>query len=107
MNQNNAKLGTMEAPLPATRVLVKRLDPTKFSGKESFALLAINDVEGTYTSVNVYGGNVGKHYDPQHYTYTLPAQGSEKWKKWNKEYEVGNVGDFDVLELIEQEVKVA
>lgn len=93
------KFGVSEKAIPATRVLVKGLDSSKFNGQESQAILAINDQTGTFTAANVYGGNLGKSFNAAHYTHDLPVAGSAKWKEWAKRgYVEGNLADFDVLE---------
>jgi hypothetical protein len=99
---NRKKFGQLGQPIPATRVLVKDLDPAHFGGGHPKAIIAINDNEGTFTAANVYGepsnGNLGKGYDPTSMTHPLPAEGDEKWKIWRKrQYTEGKVGDFDVL----------
>ena len=108
-NANRLKFGLAGGALPATRVLVKPLDASKFAGKPSFCLMVIDEVHGTATGANVYGGNLGAGYDPSKYAQPLPAKGSDKWKQWSKKgYEEGNVADFDVLvdvsEMVETEV---
>ena len=92
------KFGLAGGPLKATRVLQRELEHD--FGKPAHAIIAIDDVEGTFTAANVYGGNMGERYDPSAYTHTLPSKDSDKWKEWKKKgYEFGNVEDWDVLEL--------
>jgi hypothetical protein len=69
------KYGVSETPIPATRVLARPLDASMFGDKPSFAILALNDQEGTFTAANVYGGNLGRNYDPSAYTHELPGEG--------------------------------
>ena len=99
MGQKSAdrkKFGITGKPILATRVLARDLDHD--FGKPAQAVLAINDVAGTFTSANVYGGDLGKNYDPQEMTHPLPEAGSDKWKKWAKKgYKPGKVSDFAVL----------
>lgn len=98
MNANRKKFGMAGGALPATRVLVKEMDSTKFAGMKSFTLMVIDEVHGTATGANVYGGNLGAGYDPSKYTQPLPPKGDQKWKDWAKKgYEEGKVADFDVL----------
>jgi hypothetical protein len=98
--QTRQKFGISGDPIPATSVLVKEMDASQFGDKASYALIAINEVEGTFTAANVYGGNLGRNYDPSAYTHDLPSEGErEAWDKTKakKGYEPGNVEDFDVL----------
>lgn len=67
------KFGVMEAPIPGTRVLGREMDSELFGGKDSFSLIVLNGVEGVFTSANVYGGSLGKNYDPSHYTHGIPG----------------------------------
>ena len=97
------KFGTSGKAIPATRVLVMPLDHFVDKGIDGKALMAINDLEGTVTSANVYDGNLGKNYDAEGMTHNLPDAKSDKWKAWKKKgYLPGKVEDFDVLELIEE-----
>jgi len=94
------KFGQAGGPLPATRVLVKPMDHD--FGVPSFSILAIDDKAGTITGANVYGGNMGKGYDPDAYRHPLPEAGSDSWKKYRKRgYEEGKVKDWDVLVQVE------
>jgi hypothetical protein len=103
------KFGVSETPIRATRVLVKEMDASQFGGKASFALIAVDESEGTFTAANVYGGNLGRNYDPSAYTHDLPADGERgEWEKAKekKGYVEGVVTDFDVLELVGEEAEV-
>ena len=106
---NRAKFGHLTAPMPATRVLVKKMDHD-FNGKVGTCLLVINDEAGTITSAQVYAapgesGNLGKNYDPEGLAFPIPAAGDDKWKEWKKRgYEVGNVADYDVLAQVGETV---
>ena len=54
----------------------------------SFCVIVVDTEQGVATGANVYGGNLGKGYDPSHYTGPLHAEGSEGHKKWDhKGYE--------------------
>ena len=93
------KYGLAGGPIEATRVLQRELDHD--FGMRATTIFAINDVKGTVTSMNVYGGNLGKGYDPTGMSQPLPAPESEKWKIWKKAgYEFGKVEDWDVLKLV-------
>ena len=95
------KFGITEAPMNATRVLVKPLDASHFAGKKADAILVIDDKAGTVTGANVYAGTLGEKYNPKFYRHDLPAKDSKKWAEWeSKGYKPGNVEDFDVLEDI-------
>jgi hypothetical protein len=101
------KFGVTGSPIPATRVLVKSMDASHFQ-MEASALIIINDQAGTFTAANVYGGNLGRGYDPSDYTHPLPQSGDEKWKTWRKRgYEEGKVQDFDVLVSLVSETEDA
>ena len=79
-----AKFGLADGPLPCTHLLAMAMDSSKFSGMAAHAILILDEVHGTYTGANVYGGNFGKNYDPQYYTHTLPSKDSDKRKEWTK-----------------------
>lgn len=107
---NRKKFGVLGQPIPATRVLVKPLDPEHFGGGNPQAIIAINDEEGTFTSANVYGEKgdfrLGKGYDPESMTHPLPAEGDPKWKAWSKRgYSEGKVSDLDILESVKVKAK--
>ena len=99
--ENRKRFGVTEKAMKATRILVKPLDASHFAGKKADALLVLNDVEGTVTGANVYGGALGERYNPKFYSHPIPAKDSGKWAEWeSKGYKPGNVEDFDVLEDI-------
>ena len=103
------KYGFEGAPLTATRVLVKEM-PGTFGGHVAHALLAIDDVNGTITSCNVYGGkedqHLGEKYNRAEMTRPLPAKGDSKWKKYaSKGYTDGNVSHWSVLEDVNEKVE--
>lgn len=101
-SERRKKFGVNGGTIPATRVLVMDLEHFQKQGIDGKALIAINDREGTFTSANVYDGNLGKNYDAAGMTHPLPDAKSDKWKEWTKKgYVAGNVSDFDVLEAIE------
>ena len=112
MSKNRAKMGHLDAAIPCTRLLVKKMDHN-FTGKTGLALLAINDNTGKYTSVNVYGTeadgwNAGKNYSPEHMTHDLPKAGDDKWKTWAKDYvakkadeTLFTASDFEQVVLVE------
>ena len=106
--EDRLKHGITGKPIPCTRVLFKEMDRTKFAGKESFALLALNEVDGTYTGVNVYAGRTGANYDPSKYTHPLPKDVDAFVKeKCGKGYSAdAAVGDFEALVEIQAEVEV-
>lgn len=100
------KFGLVGGPIPATRVLQRQLDHD--FGMPAFTLLAINDQAKTVTSMNVYGGNLGKGYSTEGMVQALPAAESEKWKGWKKAgYTEGKVSDWDVLKAVSVETPVA
>ena len=102
------KFGCTGEPIKATRVLVKPLDSSHFAGKKADAILAINDVDGTVTAANVYGGCLGEKYNAKHYVHPLPAKDSGKWADWtSRGYKAGEVSDFDVLAEIKVEAGAA
>jgi len=94
--EKKEKFGVTKAPVPASRVLVKKM---KHDVKKSVSLLIINDKTGTITSANVYGGlYLGRKYDPSKYAHPLPAKDDGKWAEYAKRgYKEGKVEDFDVL----------
>jgi len=97
--ETRKKYGLSGQPIPATRCLAFEMDHD--FKMPAFAVLAINDAAGTFTSANVYGGNLGKGYDGDTMTHPLPAADSESWKKWRKKgYEEVPVATFDVLVAI-------
>ena len=101
--ETRRKFGLAAGPIKATRVLQMELDHD--FGVPAHSLISIDDEEGTFTSMNVYGGNLGRNYDPEGMTHPLPAPDSDKWKTWTKKgYEVGKVSDWDVLELVKPPV---
>ena len=103
-SENRKKFGVGGGRIPATRVLVMDLEHFQKQGIDGKALIAINDVEGTFTSANVYDGNLGKNYDASGMTHPLPEAKSDKWKEWTKKgYVAGSIADFDVLEAVESE----
>jgi len=87
--------------MAATRVLVMDMDVSHFQGiKKAQALIVINDKAGTFTSAQMYDGNLGSNYDPErsNLTKALPAPNDSRWKEWMKRgYQFGRVEDFDVL----------
>ena len=94
--QMRRKFGLAGGPIPATRVLQMEMEHN--FGCRASALITINDQEGTFTAANVYGGNLGRNYDPSAYTHALPGPDSDSWKKWRKKgYTEGEVADWDVL----------
>ena len=78
------KYGVLKAPLRATRILSMPMEYFQGQGIDGHSLLVINDVAGTFTSANVYDGNLGKSYDPTEITHPLPSKGDERWKEWSK-----------------------
>jgi hypothetical protein len=74
------KFGVTEQPLEGDRVLVKDLDADLFGGKVSAAIIVVNSEEGTFTAANVYGGELGRNYDPANYTHDLPED-TGAWEK--------------------------
>ena len=81
--EDRKRFGLAEGPIGATRLLARAMDHD-FGGKPAHAIICLNDVEGTFTAANVYGGNMGERYDPSAYTHPLPAAGDSKWKEWKK-----------------------
>ena len=97
-SQDRRKFGVSGGPIPASRVLVMDLEHFQKQGIDGKSILAINDLEGTFTSANVYDGHLGKNYDAAGMTHPLPDSKSDKWKEWAKKgYVEGDVADFDVL----------
>ncbi len=102
------KYGLAGGPIPATRLMVRELDHD--FGTPAHACLAINDVEGTFTSFNSYGPagdkHLGRNYDAEGMTHPLPAEGDEKWKKWNKKgYEPAkSPAEWDVVTMVKPKV---
>jgi len=104
--QTRRKYGLSECRIPASRLLFRELEHD--FGTPAHACLAINDAEGTFTSFNAYGPagdkHLGRNYDAEGMTHDLPAEGDEKWKKWNKKgYEFAKpeeAAEFDVVEII-------
>jgi hypothetical protein len=97
------KYGVTQKPLQGTRILIKQMDHD--FGTPAVATLIINDQKGTYTSANVYGEgddqHLGKGYDPERMTHSLPPANGDKWKTWRKSgYVEGNLADFPVFEKI-------
>ena len=87
-------------PIQATRVFVKPMDHD--FGTPANTLLIVNDQENTFTSANVYGGNLGRNFDAECMTHPLPAPDSPKWKSWTKAgYAEGHVDDWECLQLID------
>jgi hypothetical protein len=107
------KLGVSGVRIDADELLVRELDHD--FGTPAHAALAIDRKAGTFTSFNCYGdkGDVrlGRNYDAEGMTHPLPADGDEKWKKWNKkgyalvgskdqgseQFGFTNVENFDVV----------
>jgi len=84
--ETRKKFGIAGGPLKGTKVLGRKMGHDFTMA--SFCILVLNAVAGTATGANVYGGNLGKGYDPSHYTGPLHAEGSEGHKKWDhKGYE--------------------
>ncbi|MBT7402109.1 MAG: hypothetical protein HN774_13145 [Bacteroidetes Order II. Incertae sedis bacterium] len=109
--ETRRKFGLSGAQIPATRLLVRELDHD--FGTPAHACLAINDSEGTFTSFNSYGPagdkRLGRNYDAEGMTHPLPAEGDEKWKKWNKRgYEPAKkAADWDVVKMTAPKVAKA
>ena len=78
------KFGMAKQPLVATRILSMPMEYFQNQGMDAHSLLVINDVAGTFTSANVYDGNLGKNYDPTEITHPLPSKADERWKEWAK-----------------------
>jgi len=100
------KYGVSGQPIKATRVFARGMDHD--FGTPAHAVLAINDKDGTFTSVNLYGPcsdcRTGKGYDPEGMTHPLPSKDSDRWKTWRKRgYGVVPVDQFDVIEPIKVE----
>jgi len=94
--ETRKKFGLAGGPIAATRVLARELDHD--FGVPAHALIIINDEAGTFTAANVYGGNLGRAYDPDAYTHPLPESNSGKWKVWAKRgYTVSDVSKWDIL----------
>ncbi len=115
---NRRKFGTLGRAIPATRVLSKPMPHFIENGIDAHSLIVINEEEGTFMGVNVYGdqdvvdgasvdGHLGKGFDPATITYPLPASDSPKWKQWGKKgYREVDVSTFDVLEDVRVEEEV-
>ena len=115
------KLGLSGEVIQCDELPVRELDHD--FGTPAHAALAIDRKEGTFTSFNCYGdkGNVrlGRNYDAEGMTHPLPAEGDEKWKKWNKkgyalvgskeqnseQFGFTKAEDFDVIAIRKAEAK--
>ena len=110
MAKQRKKFGHANGPIPCTRLLTKPLPHFEEQEIEAYAVIAINDETGTFTSANIYspvgesmaeaGGYLGKNYDPDCMTHPLPDGDAltAKLKVWSKKgYEESPIGDFDVL----------
>ena len=78
--ETRKKFGQAGGPIRGTSVLGRQMghDFTV----PSFCILVLDATTGTAIGANVYGGNLGKGYDPSHYTTPIHPEGSEGRKKW-------------------------
>jgi len=99
------KLGRLNGPMAATRVLVMDMETKHFRGiKSAQALLIIDDTKGTVTSAQTYDGNLGANYDPEgsNLIRALPVAGDSRWREWEKRgYTFQPVENFDFLTPVE------
>ena len=83
---------------PATRVLLKPMDPKDFNGQKPQCLLVIDDHGKTITPMNTYNDNAGSNYQPQ----SRPLPGEDRMKEYaGRGYVEGTVTDHPALVLVD------
>ena len=108
---NRKQFGLVGGPIPCTRLLAQPNMPNfEANGIKANAIMAINDITGVATSVNVYDGHFGANYSTDGMTQQVPAAGDAKWKAWaGKGYEflpLDSFGELFVLAVESEQVVV-
>jgi hypothetical protein len=91
--------GKTEMPIQGTRAYAKEFGNFSQDGMSPVSWIIVNEVNGTYTSVNLYDGKAGDGYDADRQTYPLKPASASKWAK--KGYTEADIDECQVAEVIE------